>query len=470
MQAHGAIAAALRGQKAGRRSARRPVAVDLFSGAGGMSLGFEQAGFDVLAAVEYDPIHAATHRVNFPLTEMLCRNVHRIDAEVVRDAASRGWRRHHPGTSVWDRQLDAVFGGPSCQGFSVIGRRNQEDERNQLLGVFVDLVIDLRPRTFCIENVPGLLEPRFAELREDALGRLATAGDQFAPPKVFNAADFGVPQTRKRVLILGALDGCPPPLTPWQDQISVRQAFQGLPPIQDYEDLLRDDEVALTPEHVAVRENVSGLYARQLSGLEHDPADRSRPREWDPTLLTCSRRTVHRKETIKRFETALPGVEETVSRAYRLHPDKPAPTLRAGTGYDRGSFSAPRPIHPEEPRVITAREAARLHSFPDWFRFHTTNWHGHRQIGNAVPPRLARAAAVSLLDVLHVRPRSSRKVLHLEGLSLLRLSTREAMQAMAARADDEAPTHQSRKRKPKRKTDANAAVSAPSGAEQAVSL
>jgi DNA (cytosine-5)-methyltransferase 1 len=425
-----------------------------------MSLGFEQAGFDVLAAVEYDPVHAATHRVNFPLTEILCRNVRRIDPDIVRAAARRGWRRHHPDGLAWDGQIDAVFGGPSCQGFSVMGQRNQQDERNQLLGVFVDLVTALRPRSFCIENVPGMLEPRFESLREDALQRLAGAGYQFAVPKVFNAADFGVPQTRKRVLILGALDACPPELTPWQDRITVAEALDGLPLVTEYPELLQNDVATLRPVDLAAREATAALYARQLAGLESDPTDRSRPRQWDPAILTCSRLTVHRQDTVTRFDATLRGSEEKTSRAYRLHPDRPAPTLRAGTGSERGAFSAPRPIHPAKPRVITVREAARLHSFPDWFRFHTTNWHGHRQIGNAVPPRLARAAGVSLLAVLRVSPRRPRKVLHLDDLTLLRMSTREAMHAMAANAEETPPT---RVRKLKKAPESKAALKDPVG-------
>lgn len=446
------MAAASADQVAADWSARRPVAIDLFSGAGGMSLGFEQAGFDVLAAVEYDPVHAATHRVNFPLTEILCRDVRRIDGDHVRAAVARGWRRHRPTGPAWDGQVDAVFGGPSCQGFSVMGSRDQADERNELLEVFVRLVIALRPRTFCIENVPGLLEGRFGGLRDRALGDLAGAGYRFASPRVFNAADFGVPQTRKRVLILGALDDFPPDPKPWASKISVSQAFDGLPAVDKYSELEHDDEVILQPEDIEAREAAKALYARQLAGLERDATDRARIRDWDPDLLTCSRRTVHRDSTIARFVATAAGSEERSSRAYRLHPDRPAHTLRAGTGSERGAFSAPRPIHPTEPRVITVREAARLHSFPDWFRFHTTNWHGHRQIGNAVPPRLARAAARSLLEVLQVAPRRARSTVALGNLSLLRMPSQEAAIAMDAKTGETPPT---RWRKAEREANAN---------------
>jgi DNA (cytosine-5)-methyltransferase 1 len=436
-----------------RPSERRPVAVELFSGAGGMSLGFEQAGFDVLAAVEYDPVHAATHSFNFPLTEMLCRDVRRIDADDVRAAAARGWRRHRPGGPAWDGQLDAIFGGPSCQGFSIIGGRDELDERNLLLEEFVRLVISLRPKSFCVENVPGLLEPRFAKLRDRAFGQLFDAGYEFVlPKKPLNAADFGVPQNRKRVLILGVMQG-PPPSPPMasEEVVTVAQALDGLPSPCRYPALLHDDQVVLRKNDQRRREKSVSVYARQMSGLDPEPLDLSRPRQWLATLLTNSRLTVHQDDTVLRFgSTPGGGVEET-SRAYRLHPESPARTLRAGTGRERGAFSAPRPIHPLEPRVITVREAARLHSFPDWFRLHTTNWHGHRQIGNAVPPRLARAAARSILDALNFAPRRARRALDLGESSLLRLSLREAMETVTAKQDeipatrtrrcpDEAPT------------------------------
>ena len=98
--------------------------------------------------------------------------------------------------------------------------------------------------------------------------------------------------------------------------------------------------------------------------------------------------TEHAPQTIKRFSETEPGKQETVSRYYRLAWDRTAPTLRAGTGSDRGSYQAARPIHPEEPRVITVREAARLQGFPDWFMFHPTKWHSHRMIGNSVSPHI----------------------------------------------------------------------------------
>ena len=123
----------------------RPIAIDLFAGAGGLSLGFEQAGFDVAAAIEIDPVHCATHKFNFPDTAVLCRSVVGLGAADIRVASGIG-----------ARQVDCVFGGPPCQGFSMIGHRALDDTRNRLVLEFVRLVAELDCRTFVFENVKGL--------------------------------------------------------------------------------------------------------------------------------------------------------------------------------------------------------------------------------------------------------------------------------------------------------------------------
>ncbi len=163
-----------------------------------------------------------------------------------------------------------------------------------------------------------------------------------------------------------------------------------------------------------------------LAGLDAIPNDKSRPRVWDPSVLTGCRRTVHTEDTIARFATTGRGTVEPKSRLYRLPMEGPSRTLRAGTGSERGSHTSPRPIHPTENRVITVREAARLHGYPDWFRFHTTNWHGHRQVGNSVPPPLARAAAVALVESLGRAPIALRSAVPLGAVSLLALSSTKA--------------------------------------------
>lgn len=376
----------------------RPTVVDLYAGAGGLSLGIEQAGFDVIAAAEFDPVHALTHRFNFPHTPVLCRDLGDGSvSDVAAAIASAAGLSTDAGSD-----LDAVVGGPPCQGFSVGGVRDADDERNNQFLRFVDLVVELNPKVFCLENVAGLLEPRFDGLRATALNRLRGAGYTIAgEDRVLNAADFGVPQSRRRVLIMGSRIGDAPTLeVPDANTVLVKDALAGLPDLRRYHGLLSSDSVKLSPEDQQALLAVPSAYARRLSGSADDPADRSYPRQRDVSLLTNSLRTVHTRKTYQRFRRTDPGRVEPISRLFRLDPEGFARTLRAGTGTDRGSHTSPRPIHPEKARVITVREAARLHGYPDWFRFHGTNWHGHRQVGNSVPPPVAAAAGRALLTAL----------------------------------------------------------------------
>ncbi|WP_447944204.1 DNA cytosine methyltransferase [Microbacterium aurum] len=423
----------------------RPVAVDLFAGAGGMSLGFEQAGFDVVAAVEYDPVHAATHAFNFPQCEVLCRDAANLSASDVLAAAERGFKRLHPGL-VWPGRLDALIGGPPCQGFSTGGKRERDDERNDLLLEFVRLVEELRPRTFCLENVAGLLEAKFDEVREEAFDRLRGAGYSLSgTDKPVNSLNFGVPQSRRRVIVLGSLgDDAPARPSTVAGEVSVQEALDGLPSPFGYQDLLDSDEAKLTNEDADRRAATKSAYARRLAGIDPLPGDKSRPRLWDPSLLTGSRRTTHTPESIQRFASTDRGAVEPKSRLYRLPLNGPSRTLRAGTGSERGSHTSPRPIHPREDRVVTVREAARLHGYPDWFRFHTTNWHGHRQVGNSVPPPLARAAATALLGSLGYSPVALRAAVPLGDISLLSLSRSKAQPVVDALVE-EMPATRTRK-------------------------
>lgn len=412
----------------------RPVCVDLFGGAGGLSLGFEQAGFDVVATVEYDPVHAMVHRYNFPDAEILCRDVRRVTGQDVIDAAGRGARRIRHG-EPWSAEVAVVVGGPSCQGFSSGGLRNDDDERNGLLAEFIRLVEEIRPRAFCLENVPGLLEPRFENVRRQALKSLRDAGYSIGGGDGWlNAADFGVPQTRKRVFVVGVLDGPAPDLPepePARLRVTVRQALEGLPVVEDYPALLLGDEAPLTSADAARRSRTGAAYARHLAGLS-DRTDLSRPRDWDAAATTCSRRTVHTPEVAARFAVTPQGGVEPRSRFYRLDPDGLARTLRAGTGRERGAHTSPRPIHPDLPRVITVREAARLHGYPDWFRLGGTSWHGHRQVGNSVPPPLARAVGAVLLKALGARPRRPRVSVPLGEAAWCRMSPADAAAELSA--------------------------------------
>jgi len=411
--------------------ARRPLAVDLFAGAGGLSLGLEQAGYEVAAAVEYDPIHAAVHEFNFPQGKTFCADVSRITGEEIR-----------AGSEIGNREIHLVAGGPPCQGISMIGRRAIDDPRNALLKEFVRIVLELRPRYFLMENVAGLMVGKHRQLLDEVVEMLEASGeyDVVTPVRVLQAADYGSPQSRRRMILIGGrrgvalpsypvpthtprtIKGTVPELRPGSLPLgpSVAEALGDLPDADAFDALLHDDNVS------GVTFGEASLYAAMLRGSEKDPSDFSRPRPRIADELTSSARTVHTMRSIARFRDAEPGTTETVSRFLRLHPDGICNTLRAGTASDRGAYTAPRPIHPTLPRVITVREAARLHGYPDWFRFHVTKWNGFREIGNSVPAHLGRAVGAAILAADGVTPQEACKPVKLGSTDLLYMTAGQA--------------------------------------------
>ena len=394
-----------------------------------MALGFEQAGFDVLAAVDLDPVHLSAHERNFPLCEPVCADISGMGAAEVSDAARRGWARRNPGVRFPGR-VDCIFGGPSCQGFSVIGTRQHDDSRNALVAEFARLVVEMRPRWFVMENVPGLVSPRYRPMLDAFCETLRAGGYKVADPWLLNARNHGVPQERKRVFVVGARKGLPLPSAP-PDRAkppTVAEAVGDLSGLGRFRNLVECDALVLDDEQLAsIRGRQSG-YVRRLNRSLRDPRDLADERRWDARLLSSVGLAVHSDAVVERFRRLRRGERDEVGRLPKLDPCGQAPTLRAGTGRDHGSFTSARPVHYSSLRVITVREAARLHGFPDWFGFHATKWHGFRQVGNAVPPPLARAVAASVAKASRVDPRrrSSVKALALGSDDLLRMTLSEA--------------------------------------------
>ena len=415
---------------------RRPIAVDLFAGAGGMTLGFEQAGFDVLAAVELDPIHASVHEYNFPFWTTICSSVSETSAEEIRQKSAIG-----------DRDIDVVFGGPPCQGFSLMGKRDVSDDRNSLVLSFLRLVVNLRPKYFVMENVRGITIGKQKRVLERVMEEFQQHGYQVVEqPQILNAANYGVPQNRQRLFLLGCRQGLTLPNYPQAKTLARRsrsqktkktrftskgeinslpntptvgEAIGDLPEVNNHPELkLRDWVIA---EHGQPSEYVRRL--RMPAIVENNYAYH---REYNLELLTCSRRTKHTPQTIARFAQTIPGKSDRISHFYRLDLAGLCTTLRAGTASNRGAYTSPRPIHPVTPRCITVREAARLHSYPDWFMFHATKWHGFRQIGNSVPPLLAQAIAEEIIRVLEILPIKPQQQFSLSQTELLQFKMTQA--------------------------------------------
>lgn len=335
--------------------------VDLFCGGGGLSLGAHQAGFSVAAAIDNDPILASSYAYNFPDVTLVLEDVTKLDGESVCAAAGG--------------QVHGIVGGPPCQGFSAIGRRNPDDPRRRLLDDFFRIVREARPVFFVMENVLGLGYADAKYILDDGLRQ--TEGYGTLGPVVWNAAEFGAATNRARLFVVGIHE--------------------------DYGDPLRDEDLHVLKRPTAsVRaaivdlENASALADED--GFDTWRITRvGRPTEYARALrsadgrFTGHRKTRHSESVSRRFAGVPAGGVDRIGRHPRLAWPGQSPAIRAGTGADRGSYQAVRPIHPRHPRVITVREAARLQGFPDRHRFHPTIWHSFRMIGNSVSPIMARA-------------------------------------------------------------------------------
>ena len=404
---------------------KRLIGIDLFAGAGGMSLGFEQAGFDVAAAVEIDPVHCGVHKFNFPNTAVLPRSIVGLKVADIRLAAGIG-----------NRLIDCVFGGPPCQGFSLIGHRAFEDPRNNLVLEFVRIVAELDARAFVFENVKGLTVGTHRAFLDELVAAFDRTGYAVRLPwHVLDAANYGAPQHRQRLILLGAKKGEKLPAYPMPlfNAADGRWPIPGLPNGPTCRDALGDlpdaDHLGTLIETDAVRTSSFGEpspYAAALRCLHNDAWHYGYVRNWNPGMLTSSARTTHTDISRRRFAETVPGEVEPISRFFKLPPDGLSNTLRAGTDGARGAFTSPRPIHYQHARCVTVREMARLHGFPDWFRFHATKWHGARQIGNAVPPPLARAIAAAVTKALGLGPERPAQPVNLADTSLLYMEMSEA--------------------------------------------
>ncbi|OKH19990.1 DNA cytosine methyltransferase [[Limnothrix rosea] IAM M-220] len=381
----------------------RPLAIDLFSGCGGLSLGLEAAGFDVAGAVEVDPVHALVHHFNFSYGVTLCQDINTLDSDVllqqIRDKGFMG-------------EIDLIAGGPPCQGFSLMGKRQLEDPRNQLVFEYLRIVDEIRPKYFIFENVAGMATGKHRTFRDTLINRFKQIGYQtIESGQVLDSSLYGVPQKRKRLFILGYRDGVPPicyPIatTPTEDsQVKVSHAIEDLEAITVHKG--KDTGIPATQlNYINFRKNFS---------VKNDGAFKLCHKRSTNGKVWGHLGSNHTQKSTDRFAQTQPGKTEKVSRFYRLHPDGLSNTLRAGTPSGRGAHTAARPIHYAVPRCISIREAARLHTFPDWFQFHRTIWHGFREIGNAVVPLLAKQIGDEIIKALNcdlrdLTPRSLEKV------------------------------------------------------------
>lgn len=371
---------------------KSPKVIDLFAGGGGFSLGATRAGFDLAASVEIDPFANETHQRNFPNSYHLGLDVAKLSGD--RLLAEVGLK---------DGELAGLIGGPPCQGFSSIGKRDPEDSRNSLFGHFMRLVAQTKPAFFIAENVPGIMSERNSELIEQALKKIPKHYRVLKPTSV-RASDFGAPTIRTRVFFVGYDPTRCDELTEeiflppaGRTTTTVSTALSGLP--GEIDPAWQTEGESWQPVDRVKRS--SHFFARAQSSVPNGVGDQFAIDAFFECGYTSGCfGTVHSKPVAERYSRLKAGEVDQVSKAARLDKDGLCPTLRAGTGRDKGSFQAVRPIHPEHARVITPREAARLQGFPDWFALHGTKWHSFRQLGNSVSPIVAEDILSSIIAKL----------------------------------------------------------------------
>ncbi len=397
-------------------SSTRLKVADLFAGAGGLSVGFHSAGFESKFFNEIDERAAATFGLNFPETTAFVGPVEELSAERIRSRSSLG-----------DEDLDVMVGGPPCQGFSINAPiRSEKDSRNHLFRHFARIVLEgIRPKFVLIENVPGLVSLDGGTTLESVKAAFEQAGYRVIF-KILNAAHYGAPQERWRLFFLGTRlpdvelsfplpthysVGRPnftggrehifrhaisngaqgglfdDPLKPF---VTVEEAIGDLPYISSgggsgqmdyarpahsfYGSVMRRGSTTLSNHECA---NMSEINLERMRHVKPGGSWRDIPLD----LLPAGMRRAKRSDHTRRYG--------------RLHPKRMSPTIMTKCDPHWGTV-----VHYDQERIISVREAARIQSFPDWFRFEGSKGEQYRQVGNAVPPLLAQAIAEHIKNLL----------------------------------------------------------------------
>ena len=320
-------------------------AIDLFAGCGGLTLGLRRAGFEVVAAIDNDPLAASTYRKNHQSTRVFECDITKIKP-----------RKLMKLLRIKRNELDLVAGCPPCQGFSTLrtlnGARDAKDSQNDLVFQFSRFVTVFRPKSIMMENVPGLMNDERLEWLRCELHRLnyRTSAD------VFDAAQYGVPQRRRRLLLVGGLYGVPPFAYPSRRR-TVSQAIRYMPAPERSDDPAHNYEV----KHA---EKIKALICR----IPKDGGSRA-------DLPVADQLECHKR---------LEGFWDVYGR---MEWNREAPTITGGCiNPSKGRF-----LHPEKDRAITLREAALLQGFPMDYEFDLSRgrYSVAQLIGNAFPPKFA---------------------------------------------------------------------------------
>lgn len=338
---------------------RQFTSIDCFCGSGGLSLGLKQAGFDICLAFDNDVAAIETHSRNIPGLAKLADIRQIVSADILKEAGLK------------KGMVDLVAGGPPCQGFSVQRRGSDTDDRNNLVADYLRFCSLVMPRFVLMENVGGILSTR-GEVHFAAVVKGLEKLGYFVQFRKLNALDYGVPQNRRRVFLIAELPQSGGLKFEWPNSDNNKKIRTVKDAIWD----LRNKPDKYLPNHTADR--LSSLNIERIKALKPGQGRNSLPLNLQ---LKC-----HRNNSTHRHL-------DTYGRmAWNL----PAPTITARfDSFSRGRFG-----HPTANRTITLREGARLQTFPDEFEFYGTKVEVARQIGNAVPPVLAKEIGKKIIEAL----------------------------------------------------------------------
>ncbi len=340
--------------------------IDLFCGCGGLSYGFEQAGFNVLLGIDNDAMALETFKLNHENSKVICGDISQMNYESDVRPLLEG------------KTIDVIIGGPPCQGMSLSGPRKFDDPRNKLYLSYIRLVDEIRPKMFVIENVPGLVGLFGGKIKDSIIDKFSKMGYDIQY-KILCASNHGVPQNRRRVVFVGSRIGSFKYPEIQSEQITCKMALSDLPsleydlgedsmhyktkPTNKYQELMRKRS-SIVRNHIAANHSA---HVKEIISLVPDGGNyKDLPKEYANT---------------RNFHVAWT----------RFASEKPAPTIDTGHRHH---------FHYKYNRVPTVRECARLQSFPDDFIFLGNKTQQFRQVGNAVPPIMAREIAMRVLDTL----------------------------------------------------------------------
>jgi len=357
----------------------KPKAIDLFCGCGGMSLGFEMAGFRILLGVDKNNSSLRTFERNHRGAVTLDADLANISSSVINEKFGK-------------ESVDVIIGGPPCQGVSLSGPRRLSDPRNNLFMSFARITEGLNPKAFVLENVPGLFSLFKGELIQAIVKEFETIG-YVVFYALLNAAAYGVPQTRKRIFLVGLRNS--------------KQKFR-FPPATHSQigSLLREKEESYVTCESALSDlpPLNGTVGAEVQDYFSDPKNNYQERMREGCRKVYNHIGTRHTERVRQIIALVPegGNYKDLPNEYRntrnfhvawtrYHSKKPAPTIDTGHRHH---------FHYKFNRVPTVRENARLQSFPDRFIFYGTKGEQNRQAGNAVPPLLANALADEVLKCL----------------------------------------------------------------------